>query len=190
MEFVNYGEAISLLKRQGIREREDSPERTSLELHVPDGVSHLHIAAEGCSLSPENGARVKSIARDQLAPTLEHLIKKLNLREVLLVPVAKWRKIFDAVAFSLASNEDWQEVDAAATVELNTRDPLLCEPADVHTLQALIAALLNDAEGPDQGLCLTTTSSPLMIEFIPEGALRISVGNPALADQVAQTLGL
>ena len=73
--------------------------------------------------------------------------------------------------------------------ELNTRDPLLCGPADFHTINALIKALLTDAEHPDQGFTLVTTAAPVMMEIIPDGAVRISVGDPVLADEVVETVG-
>ena len=64
----------------------------------------------------------------------------------------------------------------------------MCEPGDFHTLHALIDALLTDAESSDQGLMVTSTSAPVVIEVIPDGALRISLGNPVLADEVAETI--
>ena len=117
---------------------------------------------------------------------LEHVFHKLHLSQMILMPVGKWRKVFDAVAFSLADNEEWQAVDTAATVVLNTRDPLLAEPVDFHTITALIRALLSDAEDPDQGLMITTTTAPLMVEIVPDGAIRVSIGDPVLADEVVE----
>jgi hypothetical protein len=63
----------------------------------------------------------------------------------------------------------------------------LCEPADFHTISELIKALLSDAESPEQGLMITTTAAPFVFELVPDGAASISVGNPALADEVAET---
>jgi hypothetical protein len=81
---------------------------------------------------------------------------------------------------------DWQEFDAIATVELNTRDPLLCDPADFHTLIALMQTLLRDAENADQGLTLLGTASPVVVEVIPDGAVRVSLGSQVLADELAE----
>ena len=64
----------------------------------------------------------------------------------------------------MASNEAWQEFDAAATVELNTRDPLLCGPADIALVIDLIRALIGDGEGLSQCLILTATSAPILAE--------------------------
>jgi hypothetical protein len=78
-------------------------------------------------------------------------------------------------------------VDTAGAVALNTRDPLLCEPADFHTIIDVIKALLSDAERPEQGFVITTTATPFVVEIVPDGAARISIGNPVLADEVAET---
>jgi hypothetical protein len=134
----------------------------------------------------EEGSRVIELPREQLADAIDEIVHRLHLKQVLLVPVGKWGKIFDAVAFSLADNEDWQEFDATATVERNTRDPLLCEPGDFHTLIALVQAILNDAQGPDQALLLTTTAAPLLVEISPEGTIKVCCGNQVMADEVAE----
>lgn len=189
MEFVDHGETIEALKEHGIREVPDGEHLTRLVMDDSPEVAHLHMACSDSTAAPHEGADVVPVEKDRLPDAVEHLLHKLHLSQVLLIPVGKWRKVFDAVAFSLADNEDWQAVDTAATVVLNTRDPLLAEPADFHTITALIRALLRDAESPDQGLMITTTGAPVMIELIPDGAVRISIGNPVLADEVVETFG-
>lgn len=189
MEFVDHGETIEALKQQGIREVPDGEHLTSLVMDDSEDVAHLHLACSESRAAPLEGADLVPVEKDRLPDAVEHLLHKLHLSQVLLIPVGKWRKVFDAVAFSLAGNEDWQAVDTAATVVLNTRDPLLAEPADFHTINALIRALLRDAESPDQGLMITTTGAPVMIELVPDGAVRISIGNPVLADEVVETFG-
>lgn len=189
MEFVEYGEALDLLKEQGIREVDEGGEFIGLQLSETDEIVHVHLACGDSSCEPHGGANVIRLEKDQIPGAVEQVIHKLHLVQVLLIPVAKWRKVFDAVAFSMADNEDWQAVDTMATVALNRRDPLLCEPADYHVINSLIGALLTDADSPDQGLLLTTTAAPVMIELVPAGgAVRIAIGNPVLADEVAEVL--
>ncbi len=187
MEFVAYDEALALLREQGIREVGEGTDRVSLEFDDSDEVVHLHLSCPDSTCAPHSGANTVTMAKDRLPGAVEHILHKLHLSQILLIPVGKWRKVFDAVAFSLADNEGWQAVDTAATVALNTRDPLLCEPADYHTISALIQALFSDADSPDQGLMITTPAAPFVVELIPDGAVRISVGNPVLADEVAET---
>ena len=71
---------------------------------------------------------------------------------------------------------------------MNRRDPLLCLPSDYHTLRALVAALLQDAEGEKQNLMVTTTAAPVLIEVIAGGAIQINVGNEVLADELIGSL--
>jgi hypothetical protein len=189
VEFVDHGEAIEALREQGLREASAGENLFGLNMDDSDKVVHLHLACAESTCTPHEGADVVSVEKERLPDAVEHLLHKLHLTQVLLIPVGKWRKVFDAVAFSLAGNEDWQAVDTAATVALNTRDPLLCEPAEFHTINALIRALFNDAENPDQGLMVTATTAPVLLELVPGGAVRISIGDPVLADEVVETFG-
>ena len=189
MEFVDYDEVIKLLSDQGIREVEDSEKRIGLVLDEGNEIVHLHLTTGESASTPVEGSDVLTVEKERLAGAVEHILHKLHLSQVLLIPVGKWRNVFDVVAFSMADNEDWKVVDTAATVVLNTRDPLLCEPADFHTINALIKALLNDAESPDQGLMVTTTTAPVVVKLVPDGAVCISIGDPVLADEVVETFG-
>jgi hypothetical protein len=187
VEFIDYAEALVLLREQGIQEVPEGEHRICLRLAGGESVVHLHLACTESTTTPHDGAEVVSLEKDRLPSTVEHILHKLHLSQVLLIPVSKWRHVFDAVAFSMAENEDWQAVDTAGAVALNTRDPLLCEPADFHTISELIKALLSDAENPEQGLMITTTAAPFVLELAPDGAASISIGNQVLADEVAET---
>ena len=189
MEFIAYDEAMELLREQGIQEVPAPENRICLELMQDEAVVHLHLACTESACKPRDGAVVLVMDKERLPHAVEQIIHKLRLNQVLLIPVAKWRQVFDAVAFSMADNEDWQAVDTAATVELNTRDPLLCEPGDFHMISELIKALLHDADSPNQGLMITTIAAPFVVELVPDGAARISIGNPVLADEVVETIG-
>jgi hypothetical protein len=158
-----------------------------LRMQEGDGVVHVHLADGACACKPPKGARSVKVEKSRLPATLEHIFRALGLQQIAALPIGKWRKVFDAVAFSLANNHAWQEMDATATVELNTRDPLLCEAADRQLLLEIIDALLRDAESPDQGLMLVATTSPVLVEVVPAGAVRITVGSQALADEVCET---
>ena len=189
MEFIRYDEVMGLLKGHGVKEAPAEEDRVYLEMEDGKDVVHLHLACHESTAAPREGASVVQVEKKRLPTTVEQIIQRLRLNQVLLIPVCKWRKVFDAVAFSLADNEEWQEMDATATVKLNTRDPLLCEPGDFHMLNALMKVLINDADSPDQGLTLTTTATPVTVEIVPDGAVRISVGNQVLADEVVEAFG-
>ena len=188
MEFVKVTEVKDLLKDHGITPESDEGERVFWRHEGAEGVVRLHLTSpEGREhIQPHDGARVVIVDAERLSGVVDDIIHKLRLRQVLLFPIGKWRDVFDAVAFSLAGNEDWQEVDAAAAVELNGRHPLFCEAGDFQTVSALTEALLRDAETPNQGLMLTTTTTPLLVEIVPTGAIRVSLGNEALADEILE----
>lgn len=186
VEFVKHGEAEQLLEEQRIAPAVAGNDCIHLRMADDEDVVHIHLACPESRSTPNEGAQVVPVPKDQLGGVVERILHKLNLYDVLLIPVGKWRKIFDAVAFSLATCEAWQEIDAAATVELNTRDPLVCGLSDFHTINELLGALFANAENPDQGLMLVTTTAPLLIEAIPDGAVRISVASAALADEIIE----
>lgn len=186
LEFVSHEEVVDLLEDFGVAQVPDGGDRMYLRMNGVEGVVHLHLACPQTQCKPFEGAKLIPVDKVRLHKIVEHMIHLLHLNQVLLFPVGKWRKVFDAVAFSLAQNEDWRDIDAAATVELNTRDPLLCEPADFHTLIALIEALMKDADGPDQGLMALATASPVLLEVVPDGAVRISLGSQVLADELSE----
>lgn len=185
MEFVSYDEAMDVLRRLGVVDTHRTDTELRLELVDTSGVVHLHLAPGGADAgATRSGARVIDVAKARLPDVIDQLVHKLGLKQLFLVPIGKWRRVFDAVAFSLAGNAHWQEIDATASVSLNTRDPLLCEPQDFRTMRDLIAAILADAEQSDQGLMITSTKSPFMVELHPDGTARVSVGSPAVADEI------
>jgi hypothetical protein len=186
VEFVSQEEVIDLLREYGVRREAHGEDQVYLRMDDADEAVHVHLGCKESKAKPIEGATVVTVEKERLPKVVEHAIHLLHIAQGLLIPVGKWRKVFDAVAFSLAANEDWQAVDAAATVELNTRDPLLCDPADFHLFIELIGALMRDAENPDQGLTFIATASPVVIEVVPDGAVRISLGSQVLADEVAE----
>ena len=154
------------------------------------GYVHLHLAGSDSACEVLDGATTVEIDTDGLAGFVDRMIHRLNLSDLLLIPTGKWRNVFDAVAFSLATNEAWQEFDQSATVELNTRDPLLCGPADFPLLVDLVRALMSDADKAEQGLTMIPTSVPIVAEVTPEGAVRLSIGNQALADEIMEAVAV
>jgi hypothetical protein len=190
VEFVKEQEAMPVLRECGLEPIPQGGGSDLIYLQMTDAkdVVHLHLACEQSHSQPRAGAKSIPVAKDRLATILDHIVRRLHLDQVLLIPVAKWRAVFDCVAFSLADNELWQEMDAAATVELNRRDPLLCTHGDYHTMRCLVEALFNDADSPSQGLIIASPRAALVVEVVPDGALRLSVGNPVIADEILETL--
>ncbi len=192
MEFVSNEEVRELLREHGIAQSgpgQAAATGDQAATTLRSDVAHYHIRCNGSGAKPVAGAKVIVAEKDKLADMFEHILHLLSLSQVVLLPVGKWRGVFDAVAFSLAEHEDWQEFDASVTVELNTRDPLVCDAADFHTLVELVRALLRDAESPEQGVTVLCGNLPVLMEIVPDGAMRLSLGSQALADELADVLG-
>jgi hypothetical protein len=94
--------------------------------------------------------------------------------------------MFDAVAYSMADDESWQEFDASATIRLNTRDPLLFESGDEHTLTNLLTALMKNGETAEQSVYLIPAGVPLLMHICPRGSVKLWFGNSVLADEVSE----
>ena len=189
MEFVEDSEIADVLKDFRIEPVADG-DLMRMRMVETDAAVRLVVRAGDAEIGDVEGMTVIDSPPERLPDILEGVLHRLHLEQVLIIPLAKWRDVFDAVAFSLADNEDWQEVDAAATVELNRRDPLLCRPADFATLQALLEALLPDAETLEHGVTLITPDRPLVVEVDPSGVLRLTLATQVLADEVADLVGI
>jgi hypothetical protein len=186
VEFISAEEAAGVLTDHGIESESPDDDHIYRRMCDGDSVRHHHVAISGTEFSPRENAVVYEIQEDKIADVVDHVLHKLHHSQMLLIPVGKWRSVFDVVAFSLAANEEWQRIDAAATVELNSRDPLLADTGDLHLLCDLAKALLADSEKPDQGLMLIAVGQPVVIEIVPTGGIRLSFGNQAVADELAE----
>lgn len=186
MEFIPADEAAGVIDDHGIESESTDEDHIFLRMRDGETVHHHHIAISGTDCSPREGALVHEIDESKLDDVLDHLMHKLHHSQILLIPVGKWRSVFDVVAFSLAANEEWQQIDAAATVEFNSRDPLLADAGDLHLLCDLSKALLRDSEKPDQGLILISVGQPVAVEIVPTGGIRLSFGNQAIADELSE----
>jgi len=123
----------------------------------------------------------------KMVQSLVAAIHKTHGGRTLMIPVAKWRSVFDVVAFSMAGDESWQEFDASATIKLNTRDPLLFESGDEHTLIGLTTSLMNDGESEEQGVFIIPVGVPMLVHLQPSGPVKFWFGTSALADEVRES---
>ena len=117
-------------------------------------------------------------------------IHRIHEGRTIMLPASKWRCVFDAVAFSMAGDESWQEFDASATIKLNTRDPLLFETGDEHTLIGLIKAIMNGEESIEQSVYLFPISAPILLHIQPGGPVKFWFGNSAQADEVREVYAI
>lgn len=186
MDFIKAEEIRDLLHDYGIEQDRPDDDHVTLRMQGGESVQYLSVSITGSDPDAPESAEQQTVTEDLLPSIVEHLLNKLHHSQMVLVPVGKWRSIFDIVAFSLAENEEWQRIDAAASVELNSRDPLLANSGDLHLLEELFKALLRDSDSSDQGLILITVGVPVMLELVPGMGLRMSFGNEAIAAEVRE----
>lgn len=190
VEFISMDELSELLRSHGITMSSKDEEHAYLSMSDEAGSVHHHLALPGSDIQPREGAETSEASEEMMPSIIDSILHKLHHNQIILIPVGKWRSIFDVVAFSLASNEEWQAIDAAATVELNTRDPLLADAGDLHLLCDLIKALMQDSDKPDQGLSVLTVGVPVMLEIVPAAGIRMSFGTQAVAEEVAEAFAV
>ncbi|MCE9618399.1 MAG: hypothetical protein K8R92_00625 [Planctomycetes bacterium] len=188
MEFVTFEEAWSLLRRLGVTKATDTPKEFRLELADSPSVVVIDVAAADHAEIKSLPADLRRVPRNAIANFIEALVHKMHLQRTYLIPVGNWRKVFEAVSPGMASSPAWRMVDAAACVELNTRDPLVFTLADAHTLRDLIRVILKDGRGIEHGVTLCSDGAPLVIEVMPAGEMIIFAGRPELARQCTELL--
>ena len=187
MEFIDVGETSELLDPNGIKQHAQDDDHIFLRM-ADESAPRKHLAVPERDIEPLPGADVMEFSLEQMPVVIDNILHKLHHNQLILFPVGKWRSIFDAVAFSLAENEEWQRIDAAASVELNTRDPLLCDTGDLNLVCELVKTLFHDSESPDQGLLVVTAGIPLVMEIVPNGGVRMTFGNEAVAEEVSEAI--
>jgi hypothetical protein len=183
VEFVSFSDAWLELASHGIEPREVSIAGTP----PPPGVLPLlelalAESAATCELSPQR------VPLTRVPEAVDLILHKLHLSPVVVVPRSRWRSVFDAVTFTLAENRAWQEVESEATVILNTRDPLLCTPADLRTLRSMLEALVCDGRSPEESVAIIPAEGQLLIEVVPGAGARVEFSTQALADSVEDLL--
>jgi hypothetical protein len=183
VEFIEHQATWTRLRKHGILS-EESGDEFHLDLDESTPVEVLDLAAADHPQADGLPASIRRIARAEFGPVVEGIVHKLKLPEVVVIPVGKWRSVFEAVAKPMSAHAHWREIDAAAMVELNTRDPLSFEPAHHHVLRDLIAAVV-DARGPaTQGVSVVAVGMRVVIEVLPEGQMIIFLGDRHLVPPV------
>ena len=186
MEFIPEQEINELLEDMGVTSNAKGEACVVLDMDT-EGAGVRHCLCESKNSCESGGGwDCREMDANQLVNSIIRSIHKIHKGQTVLIPSGKWRSVFDAVAYSMAEDEAWQEFDALATVRLNTRDPLLFESGDEHTLANLLTALMKDGEMEEQSVFLVPAGAPLLMHICPSGPARLWFGNSALADEVAE----
>jgi hypothetical protein len=184
LDFLPEQEINELLHELGITATQDN-----------DGCVHLEMGAKStdvrdclCSDEPscDDEWNCTTVTPEGLVASSVECATRIHQEQTVLLPCGKWRSVFDAVAFSMAGDEVWQEFDASATIKLNTRDPLLFDVGDEQILASLLTALMNDGETPEQGVFLIPAGAPVLMHLQPTGPVKLWFGNSVLADEVRE----
>lgn len=186
VDFIREEEVADLLNGFGISRVPDGEDCVLLAMDEARVAARACFYAEGGECPCDEDCTCTAVPPDRLASTIDASLHRLHQGQSVLLPVGKWRSVFDAVAFSLAGDEAWQEFESAATVELNTRDPLLLDSTDVHVLTSLLRALMDDGDQAQQGVFLVTAGAPVLMHLHPGGSIRFWFGDRVHADELAE----
>lgn len=185
MDFVGFDEAWKSLAPLNVVRLESSTE-DAFRPGLAD--SDDLVIFDLCGSTPDADTIPLEIPRERAADALEALVHKLHLAPLLIFPIGKWRNVIDSISFELAGNENWQEMDSASIVALNSQDPLMCEPQDLHLVHDILATILKVGENPLQGVTLAALGKPLLICAEPPDLLRIELGRESLGAEVRELL--
>ena len=183
MEFADHSPTWSRLRAQGVLSAEDPPGELRVDLDESTPVVTFDIAAHDHPQSGTLPAAIVRVPRGEIGPIVEGIVHKLRLPETAVVPVGTWRRVFEAVAKPMSVHEQWRAIDAAATVELNTRDPLLFGPEHHHLLRDLVDAV-SAGERAAQGIAVVGVDMRIVIEVLPVGQMIVFAGDDHLAHPV------
>ena len=188
MEFVEHALTWNRLRKQGVVAAEDVPGELRIDLDESTSVVTFDVAAHDHPQSASLATGIRRVQRREFGPIVEGIVHKLKLPETVVIPVGTWRDVFEAVAKPMSTHAQWRAIDAAATVELNTRDPLLFGPEHHHLLRDLVDAVAA-GERAAQGIAVVGVDMRIVIEVLPVGQMIVFAGDDHLAHPVRAVIG-
>lgn len=181
MEFVENDLTWNRLRKQGVVEIDRADPELHLDLDESTDVAVLDVAADDHESVNKLPKAVMRVPRKAFGPIVEGVLHKLRIAEAVVIPVGCWRRVFEAVAQPMSQHAQWTQIDSAATVELNTRDPLLVLQGNHHLLRDLVNSVVATGSAPDQGVSVVAIGVRLLIEVLPNGQMIVFAGDAALA---------
>lgn len=172
--FINYEDILPDLLAQGLIEVVDEDGLIRLEMGAEVEVEVYHVADPASRVVPYPGAAVISRPTSALPGIIEQTLNKLHLNEVLVIPVDRWSGIVDCIAFEMATDESWSEIDAMMAMHQNSRNALSISRSEMPVLIKMIRTLLAHAEGPAQDIIITSDVRPVLFEIFSDGALSVT----------------
>ena len=187
MEFLDHTEFLIALRPVGVRETTEG-DSTSFTL-----TSDTH-----AGLTPSAVVFANAVAPDDPRPSvwvstpasalpdvIDSILHKEHLNEVALCPARTWGPIVDLVAFDLADDQRWNDIDAEVALHLHTRDPLMFSREDHRLVRRFAAQTVEHGEPGAHDLSVVAVGAPIVMNLVQTGRLTVWCGNPAIADVVA-----
>lgn len=193
MEFLHLERTLESLGIAGFFSKaletpEDSPNQARFTLS-PDAEQATLLLAPSISLTEKPSYTLAVTGPADLSARLDDVLHALHAQEVILIPVGTWRATLDSVAFALAEDEAWQEIDAEASLHQHKRSPLAFPPAQRATLIRLIGSVLETGSDAVADLTLLAPDIGVAIEVRAAGSLLITLTNRAAAEALAAKVG-
>ena len=189
MEYISYADVRTRLDDLLIKEHIEGAElRLSLEL--PDD-EQTRVVFGTPSDPDEDATKTRKVkrAKDELIGTVDGVLHRLHITEFGILPVGEWRGVMDLAAFDLATDEDWNDFEAEASMHMNSRDVLMFSPSEFSIAMKIIQAVMEHADAPTHDLTLMSLVTPFVLEMRQSGGMTVFCPNETIADEVAQVTG-
>lgn len=174
LEFLAYDRVIDSMATLGVApQQRDDLVRFSLDA---DDLQTASIAPE-----PDTDA-ARSLAADaaRLPDLLDAALHAFHVHDVMLVPCASWGPVLDLIAFDLAADDAWRDIDAEAALHARSRDPLLMSPDDRHTLRAVINAIIANGDSEEVCVAVLAAGAQMVAELRLPAELRLACPEPIM----------
>jgi len=188
VEFIDYKEFLESLKPLGltVTSAGDAARFTLSDKNAPGLEPRAIVFGEADPAIDPSHARVVAKSKDELPSLLDSVIHKEHLTDVALCPAVEWGPIVDLVAFDLATDEHWNDIDAEAALHLRTRNPLILDSPDLRLVEKIATSVLAGGEPESHDFSVIALASSILMTLEQRGRLIVWCGNPAMADVVAR----
>lgn len=169
VEFLPYAQVRRTLLEHGMVEQIEG-DRLRLVLRESDSKTAMPFTTVVFEAGTSGEAKM---CRERMGECAERLLHRAHINDFMMMPLQRWRPILDAIAFDLASNEDWREVDADASLHQNSREPLVMMARNRGLVRAIIDSLTCNGAGPEIDLTIAALDAPVVLEWRGRGALTL-----------------
>jgi len=182
VEFFRYETYLKAVAEHGIVENRESDDLVRFAI---EGEDFWEIVFGGSDGERRLGVPV---TKEQLPQRVEDVLHASGISEAAIVPVGPWRDVLDLAAFDLATDEDWQDIDAEAALHMNGRDPLALLPIRFHLVQAMAKSILEHGDKPGEAFTVVASDAPLLVEVRNDGTATVRCLHEGVARELVKKL--